>query len=113
MQKTFFCLKGKQLLKRIKNLLDLLIGRGLISDVRVNKVGFLIQVYTVFSMSSEESCFGADDDLMLFSFICFNSETLQFAQFFGRKRLTAAASTSTEEGRMVTNTCLELLISLQ
>lgn len=64
-------------------------------------------------MSLEENCLRAEDALVLLSFICFNSETLQSAEFFGIKGLTAAASTGTEEGRVLTNACLELLISLQ
>lgn len=67
-------------------------------------------------MSLEDSYFRAEDALVFFSCICFNSETLQFVKFVVRKVLTAekdtAASNNTEEVRFVTNTCFEVFVSL-
>lgn len=53
----------------------------------------------------------------VFSFLCFSSEALQLVKFGGSKVLTAekdaADSSNTEEGRIVTSTCLELFTGSQ
>lgn len=68
-------------------------------------------------MFLEDSYFRAEDALVFFSFVFFNSDVLPFVRFVGKKVLTAekdrAASKNTEEGRSVRNTCPELFLSSQ
>lgn len=54
-------------------------------------------LYCLMSKSLEDSYCRAEYALVVFGFICLNSETLQFVKFVGRKVLTAEKTYSCQQ----------------